>query len=264
MKYYVVESQNPDWTLAIHKYTDIICVQNIDQVPDLDAKIIPLTINNMIDLKHDHRILFSMDIDNMYILEHKCRFYQFMMNKFPDNIPKVHYIRTNGILYIDMPSSLTFTSTFIKLIKKKNTGLGGKYVTIIDPRDVDLKENDVVVTQYIEHTNFYVGHFFVRHGVILKSVYFKGYTNNNTYFVLRSPITSGRIKHEIVTDLDCDDTTIFSKLFENLNYTGFACADFIIDPVSNKIVLFEINPRVGGSLFHYPTICKEFMDLTKI
>src|SRR5579863_87968 len=145
MKYYIVENQNPDWTLAIHKYTNIICVQNIGQVPDLDAKIIPLTIKNMIDLKHDHRELFSMDVDNMYILEHKCIFAQFMMNSFPDNIPKVYYIRTDNILYINNDISNTnnnMLSLFDKLIKKKNTGSGGKCVTIIvDSREVNLKEN---------------------------------------------------------------------------------------------------------------------------
>ena len=56
----------------------------------------------------------------------------------------------------------------------------------------------------------------------------------------------------------CSDDIIFSCIFNDLNYSGFACADFTIH--NNKIIIFEINPRPGGSLIHNEKYLNIFLD----
>jgi len=41
---------------------------------------------------------------------------------------------------------------------------------------------------------------------------------------------------------------IFSKIFTKLNYTGFACADFKL--YDDNLKIFEINPRLGGTIIN--------------
>ena len=51
---------------------------------------------------------------------------------------------------------------------------------------------------------------------------------------------------------------IVDQIFKDLNYSGFAVCDFII--VNDRIVIFEINPRPGGSLIHNEKYLNIFLD----
>jgi len=44
-----------------------------------------------------------------------------------------------------------------------------------------------------------------------------------------------------------------------LEYNGFACADFIVE--NGEIIIFEINPRIGGSLIQNREKLNEFLDI---
>ena len=44
---------------------------------------------------------------------------------------------------------------------------------------------------------------------------------------------------------------IFEQIITKLNYTGGICFDFKFDFLLNKINIFEINPRFGGSAFSH-------------
>jgi predicted ATP-grasp superfamily ATP-dependent carboligase len=256
MKFYIVETPYNDWIQSIQKHSDIICVSNIDQIPnETDVKIIPLTIDNMKKLTNDKRSLYWTDYNIMYILDNKCDFAQFMMQYFPENIPKVHYIKTINIEYYYDKTQIDIKQ---KLVKKNNNGYGGCGIKILHSlRDIDINENNIVVSTYIDHRDFFVGHFFVLNGEIMKVTYFKGSTNNTTNFILKCPITN--LAYSIVDNLGYDE--IFTSIFKKLNYNGFACSDFIIH--NDKIILFEINPRPGGSLFHDDTTCRDFFNLVK-
>lgn len=254
MEYYVIERQMSAWAKSLMTLTDIKCVDNIGQIPNNDnVKIIPITSDNMKDLKNDKRALFWMNPDTLQIFNDKCIFSFFMMERFPNAIPTVHYVKTNVVLYHNETICLNETN---KYIKKKSVGCSGSGISILTSlTDIDKSDTDIIISDYIIHTDFYVGHFFVLNGKILKRVYFKGSTNNDPNFILKIAIT--KLGHIIVPTLDCDDE-IFGQIFNALNYTGFASADFIIK--SNNIILFEINPRTGGSLFYDQQTCKEFFD----
>ena len=75
--------------------------------------------------------------------------------------------------------------------------------------------------------------------VIIDKIYF--YVNKTI-----NKIYKGRVKnYEVTCGLPCDES-IFINIFAKLNYSGFACVDFTI--YNGKISIFEINPRIGGSL----------------
>jgi predicted ATP-grasp superfamily ATP-dependent carboligase len=47
-------------------------------------------------------------------------------------------------------------------------------------------------------------------------------------------------------------------IFDNLKYSGFACIDFTIK--NSNIIIFEINPRPGGSLIYNKKYFDKFID----
>lgn len=47
-------------------------------------------------------------------------------------------------------------------------------------------------------------------------------------------------------------------IFDNLKYSGFACIDFTIK--NENIIIFEINPRPGGSLIYNKKYFDKFID----
>jgi carbamoylphosphate synthase large subunit len=42
------------------------------------------------------------------------------------------------------------------------------------------------------------------------------------------------------------DIKIFENIINRLNYSGGLCVDFKFDRCSNKLYIFEMNPRFGG------------------
>ena len=125
-------------------------------------------------------------------------------------------------------------------------------IKIID--SIDTTKKDIIVSQYISHIEYYTGHIIVINSQIVKQIYFKATTNDSQY------IQKGRIEnYQILTEdqLNCS-TTIFNNIFKKLNYTVFASIDFIIH--DSQILIFEINPRVGGSLIYNVELCNEFLN----
>jgi predicted ATP-grasp superfamily ATP-dependent carboligase len=61
-------------------------------------------------------------------------------------------------------------------------------------------------------------------------------------------IVLGARRQPVVTSFDrgCDHVDLFSQILERLSYEGTACFDYKV--VDGKPLVFEINPRYGGSL----------------
>ena len=159
-----------------------------------------------------------------------------MIKYFYKYIPKTYYYNFDNETYIN--------DSFInnkneKLIQKDNYGNSANNIKII--YDIELNFKNHIIQKYIEHKEYYVGHFLVLNGIILNKIYF--YSNNkNENGILKGAIQNYQIKNNIKGD------NIFNKIFKKLDFSGFACADFIIN--NNNILIFEINPRIGGSLIH--------------
>jgi predicted ATP-grasp superfamily ATP-dependent carboligase len=253
MNYYVIRCPYRHWVDSIKENTNINCVDSINNVPNTDvSKIIPLLLADMRPYRGDKRLLFLLNADSVHIMDSKCIFSDYMMRNFPENYPKVHYINSDKIRYI----SYEYVNKIKKkMIKKKNIGCAGDETSIV--YDASVGERDTVIIDYIEHNEFYVGHFFVMNGQIKKQIYLKASTNNNSNFILTQPITNYSPEMiENLNNLNCHN--VFVDIFQKLKYTGFACSDFVIS--NAKIIIFEINPRPGGSLFTHKEICKDFFN----
>ena len=118
------------------------------------------------------------------------------------------------------------------------------------------KENlpNRVISKYIDHTVYYVGHFIVKNGQIIKKIYFRTH-NNDPLLIKCGAITD----FDILNNLGLYNDDIYSNIFTKLNYSGFACADFTI--IDNNIIIFEINSRIGGSLFTHSSIAYDFFKV---
>ena len=167
-------------------------------------------------------------MDNIDILENKSKFCKYMINNFNKNIPKTYYYNFDNETYI---SDSFINNKNEKLIQKDNYGNSSTNIKIVYDIEINLKNH--IIQKYIEHKAYYVGHFLVLNCIILNKIYFYS-TNKNV------------------------NGSIFNKIFKNLDYSGFACSDFIIN--SNKILIFEINPRIGGSLIHNKEYFIKFLN----
>jgi predicted ATP-grasp superfamily ATP-dependent carboligase len=136
------------------------------------------------------------------------------------------------------------------MIKKPNYGYGGFDVSIV----YDLiPEKDCVISEYIDHTQYYTSHHLVKNGEILYKCFFTTH-NDIENFIKKGAIND----YDILYSLNIDDI-IFENIFKQLNYSGFICCDFTI--CDGFIKFFEINPRIGGSLINNIHVFKEFIDI---
>ena len=239
MKYYIVSSPFSDWKIILKNNYNFIYKESIDLIDLLhNDKIIPICPNDFV--RYDsNKLLFFTNPHDIVILNNKGLFAEFMMRYYLDYIPLTIYYNVNN--------TNIYNSKFVKpvMILKSTAGAGGRNVKII--KDSDFPENlemcksikNFVVSEFIEHNIIYAGHFLSISGTIIDKIYF--YTTNANKKIYR-----GRLKnYKVSNDLSCDDS-IFAQIFSKLNYSGFACADFTIH--NNKVCIFEINPRIGGSL----------------
>ena len=203
-------------------------------------KIIPLL--NIDYFKYNNNInnIFKNNLDIIEIFNNKSRFAEYMINNFIYNIPKVYYYNYDNIEYINFDDN-------DKKIIKPNCDNGGQNIEIIV--DNKIKKNHVI-SKYIQHNRFYTGHFLIKNGIIIHKVYFFSYTIDENY-IQRGAIQNYQIKYNINDD-------IFNKIFEKINYNGFINIDFIIE--NDNIIIFEINPRIGGSLINNNNIFSIFLD----
>jgi predicted ATP-grasp superfamily ATP-dependent carboligase len=199
-------------------------------------------------------MIFNMEIKNVEMLNNKCLFAQFMMKHYPKHIPLTISIMTDQIDYLDIEYLDQGSNVMKKMIKKCAIGCAGIGTSVIREFDQDTREKDHVISEYMEHTEYYTGHFLVHRGAILRHVIFMAKTPPINDFIKKGPIGN-------YTILDSIDIHIFERIFKRTNYSGFACSDFIIS--DNLIIIFEINPRPGGSLIANEHYCAEFFAMIK-
>jgi predicted ATP-grasp superfamily ATP-dependent carboligase len=251
-KYYVI---NPSFTNWIDKLKKLECVKYVDSINNIispDAIIISLSGTNM--TISDPRIIIQPDIKLVDMLNNKCKFGMFMMDNFIEYIPQIIYMsfEEENLLYYNNQYNHDIN---IKMISRPAIGFAGLMVRIIN--NIDMTEKNIIVSKYIQHTEYYTGHLLVICGKIIKQIYFKCTTDDPNH-IQRGSVTNYQIL--TINQLDCSTSSksIFSKIFKKLNYTGFANADFIIH--NFQILIFEINPRPGGSLIYNEQYSNEFFN----
>lgn len=223
--------QFPDWN-------DVFCIGDCK-----DAKhILTMNISDAYLFADDPRCIFSNKHCVLDTLHNKIKFAIWMKNhKLGAYIPTTYtYYSTTDGFYINNKIQ------FDKCISKPACGACGDNVKIVTKM---VFCPNTIYQEYIPHKTYYSHHFLVNKGVILNSVCFA------SSYKGRGEIVKGRITHYKVVDVD---QTVFSTIFSTLSYSGFACADYTIRP-DGTIAIFEINPRIGGSLIHNQKYLTEFL-----
>jgi len=236
-KYYLIKPLKLQFEDYIQNTTNpnIYFIEKFNDISEKFPKIIPILISQN-TLYYKYSIFNTPQntnyLANIKMLNNKSMFAEFMMNNFNKNIPLTYYYNYKDKTYISKNKDNS------KKIQKANNSVSGKNINIIYKVDVNLK--DVIVSKYHQHSIFYVGHYLVKNGNIIRDIYLSQKNNDPNY------IHKGAVKRYTVLNEHYPELDIFNKIFKKLNYTGFACSDFIIE--NDNVLVFEINPRIGGSM----------------
>ena len=235
----------PDWSynfLATKK-----CDYLRKEIPP-NCKLIPLSVNDYILYNNHPNNVFKNNLEVIDILDNKSKFGKYMLTKFKANSPEIVYYNIDDETYYD---ETLVTDNMIKKPNKGHSSIGIERISTLNLSE--LKNH--IVQNYIQNETYYSGHFLVLNGIVIKKVYF--------YSSYKYPngIKKGKIvSYKTTEKLDIDDS-VLHNIFKDLNYSGFACPEFIIH--ENKIIIFEINPRPGGSLVCNKIYLNLFMDSLK-
>lgn len=247
VKFIVVDLNFQDWIPILQKNDKIKLITNkyINEYLTDEYKFLPISIENYKQFNNIKNNIFQNNIDNIHILNNKSRFAKFMLENFDDNIPSVYYYNYDNQIYTNNELIINSCNKYISKPNELNGGVG---ILIINKK---IPKENHTIQKYIDHSIQYVGHFLVYNGIIIKKIFF--FCNHE-----ENEIKKGSIKNfSILEELSVNES-IFDNIFYNLNYSGFACSDFIIK--NNKIIIFEINPRPGGSLVHDKKYFNIFID----
>jgi predicted ATP-grasp superfamily ATP-dependent carboligase len=252
-KYCIINTPFPDWKNILQNNNEFTYFDNIVNIDISDYKIIAISIEDYKLYNNFKNNIFINDFQNIEILNNKSLFGNYMKNKFPEFIPTIYYYNYDDIFYTNKPLEK------ILFISKPNIGCASSGIKI-GYNIFDNPYKNCIISKYITHTIYYSGHFLVLNGIIINKIYF--YKNKqNKQLIIKGRITN----YEITDKLNIDDM-IFNKIFIDLKYSGFACADFII--LNNNIIIFEINPRPGGSLIYdnkyFNIFIKTLIEITNI
>lgn len=241
--YYILKPIHSGWIPHLKAQTLTKYIDSKNEITDNNYKIIPITVEQMVEFNNNDNSVFHNNINSINILDNKSMFAEFMMNNFPDNIPPCYYFNYNSKTYVNKKIKND------KMIIKPNNGYAANGIKII--YKLTQKRNSVI-SKYIQHTTFYFSHFLVINGKILKRIHFSAQTNNPNF------IKKGALLNYNIVTMPTNDN-IFDKIFEKLNYTGFAHSDFTIK--NDTIIIFEIGSRMGGSLVGNDLVFHDFLTV---
>jgi hypothetical protein len=102
---------------------------------------------------------------------------------------------------------------------------------------------EFIIQEFIENTNEFVWHAVYKNGVRLWGTTIK-YVKSNS-LILRGPNSE---INSIILESNPDATNVFDQIMSKTNYSGPCNIDFSYE--SSNLKIFEINPRIGGSLMN--------------
>jgi len=192
--------------------------------------------------------------NNINILDDKCNFVQFMQNSgLAEFIPDVIYVKhgeynsfSQGVTEFHYPCIFKYAIGF--------AATGSKIYTHSSPfilHTANTKIKDFLIQTYIPGNVEFGGHFIVYNGKIIFKKYYQTINNSDNEF----HIQKGMMRNYNTVTLDDNKESVFHSIFQKLNYTGFACANFKI--YQDCVKIFEINPRMGGTFVY------NYMDFDK-
>lgn len=173
--------------------------------------------------------------------------YHIMINTF--NSKKLfveHMINNNISEYI--PKTYFSDPICYPCIIKPIIGIGG-ISTIIFKNNTEYSNSTIkynssfIIQDYVESDNTNVAHILCNHGQIVKSIIYFAQTPEK-YYVKKGKINN--YKKRLLNDVE---KNIFGKILFPVSYHGMCDIDYVYDK-NGSLKIFEINPRMGGSLFY--------------
>lgn len=140
---------------------------------------------------------------------------------------------------IPVPRTYLRGNPMFPLIAKPRNGSASRGITILrssaDFRAIDTANN--IIQEYIENRREYTVDCFVdRHGTIIATVPRE-----------RLETAGGEVTRTVTTDRD-DIIELSRKILTTLKLTGAVTLQFLQDTRNNRLLLMEINPRLGGGV----------------
>jgi|GEM_PF-2060895 len=260
-----------DWAQAIDKIASRsggrIHVHDFDDVDEVLSYarrfrmqgVVPMTYPQMkLIAKHRNRFqavgikaVVSDSYDLVQLFDDKVRFIRFMeeqdlMHLLPDVYVINHDGQRQDYAPVEYPCIFKLAVTF--------GGTGAQvHLNAGKPLELDkvARGSSYIVQEFIPGNVEYGGHFYIEGGAIRRQLFYRG-TRDASITVQRGHMPSYDRFEEL------DEAAELESMFGAINYTGFACVDFKVSPKGIKI--FEVNPRLGGSLIHNESDLLSYFD----
>jgi len=249
---------NADWLPAFQRVSGSEIRPITSNLLNQDVIVIPSTYEQMIFLALHLKanspckaLVNTLTPRNIELLDNKCEFARFIQDQHLEEY-------TPPLLLMKSASTLTSSNKSVATnckdkvdqfpcIFKKARSYGGIGSHICySSREVNVltaKTPEYLIQEYIEGSNEYSGHFLVENGQIRWRTYYMTQRESNVAYIQK-----GRMIEYATAMLAPRHEEILKQIFVALTYTGFCCVDFKIH--QGKICIFEINPRLGGTLVH--------------
>ena len=189
------------------------------------------------------KVVASPDYQLVETFDDKARFVRFMQDHgLEDMVPEVYVVGSRH--GVEEAAPITYPC-----IVKLGVTFGGVGSTVhMDARaPVNLAKfkpgESFLIQRFVPGGIEYGGHFYIESGDIKRHVYYEGSRDPGIHVQRGRMAQNAYKKRDTIPEHDA-----FVDLFARIDYTGFACADFKVEDGVPKI--FEINPRLGGTLIH--------------
>lgn len=206
-----------------------------------------IVVNLIAGLDKLLRYTASNNHQTVKMLYSKDSFAKYMTdNNFESYVPKTFYNK-NDIAY--------------PCIVKPVNGYSGIdiniYHTEIELRSTNKINNPkFIIQEYIYNEYIMTGHFLCKNGNIVSHIIYVSKTPCKYY------VQQGAIKDYNKRDMTEYERNIFTAILDSVKYHGFCCINYCYDK-NNNLKIFEINPRIGGSLVDNTDDFNYFIKMAK-
>lgn len=226
MKIIIYGKHSKDWNEALN---NIEMLNELDNFFKNDGKIlIPLMEKHSIEIikLNLEKFAFIPNLGEIIILKNKCSFSNFLKQNKLDIYSPFNYDKNDDYSY--------------PVIVKLNDSNYGNGSYICNKKEDFIERDNIVIQKYIQSNYEYTSNIIFKNGIRHILTYKYTFEKNNYIRNARThPTKTEKIK------LENKYEEIFLLILEKLKYKGVCNIDF---KITNKIYIFEINPRFGGSL----------------
>jgi carbamoylphosphate synthase large subunit len=221
---------------------DTILNKNIDYILPLSDKDNNLLTSHNLHLCDKVKIIYPT-YPTIKLLNNKNLFTEFMLVNYSNYIPDIYYLNNIKLKDIEYPA-------FYKPTYSTN---GANMSIIYNENDFLKLNNHNNIQQFIDDEYEYAAFMLCISGKIINTKIVRHKYKKYNIKTRNFPNT-----YETVMNVDIN---VFETIIKHLDYSGGMCINFKMNELTNKLYIFEINPRFGGSAFTcnfiYELLCFE-------